>query len=94
MWIERGSLDGGGRLMGSAAGLGGCAVLNNVLFVTSLNGEELLAASFSAKTGLKLDPFSEALKASYGRLTTVVGAASVAGAVVVRVAPEVRPLTL
>jgi len=58
----------------SQKGLGGCAVVDNALFVTSLDGQELLSATFTAAGRVKLDPFTESLKGTYGRLTTVVAA--------------------
>ncbi len=56
-------------------GLGGCAIASATLFLTSLNGQELLVAPFTA-TGstVKIGSFTEALKGSYGRLITVVAA--------------------
>ena len=55
-------------------GLGGCAIADGAVFVTSLNGQELLSATFGSKTGLSLSPFTESIKKVYGRLITVVAA--------------------
>jgi glucose/arabinose dehydrogenase len=55
-------------------GLGGCAIADGAVFVTSLNGEELLSATFNIASGLTLNPFTEALTKTYGRLITVVAA--------------------
>jgi glucose/arabinose dehydrogenase len=56
---------------------GGCAVLRNALFVTSLDGQELLSAKVSlAPSGaVKVGSFSATLRKTYGRLRTVVAAA-------------------
>jgi glucose/arabinose dehydrogenase len=55
---------------------GGCAVLRNALFVTSLDGQELLSAKLSAASGggLEVSSFSPTLHKKYGRLRTVVAA--------------------
>jgi glucose/arabinose dehydrogenase len=54
---------------------GGCAVLDDVLFVTSLDGHVLLSASIGVKgNALTLGRFSPTLKDRYGRLRTVVAA--------------------
>ena len=53
-------------------GLGGCTITNGALYVTSLDGQELLSATLTAKGTVKLDPFTESLQGKYGRLTTVV----------------------
>lgn len=57
-------------------GLGGCAVVAGALFLTSLSGQELLSAPFSSKAGgtVTLNAFTESVKGTYGRLTTVVAA--------------------
>lgn len=54
---------------------GGCAVMKNRLFATSLDGQELLSAPLSATSaGVKVGSFSRALHKKYGRLRTVVAA--------------------
>lgn len=55
---------------------GGCAVLKNELFATSLDGQELLSARLSAGASgaLKVSSFSPTLHKKYGRLRTVVAA--------------------
>jgi glucose/arabinose dehydrogenase len=54
---------------------GGCAVANHVLYVTSLNGQTLLAAALkSVNGGLALGAFQPMLRGKYGRLRTVVAA--------------------
>jgi glucose/arabinose dehydrogenase len=54
---------------------GGCAISEQTMYVTSLNGENLLAATLSG-TGRNLAPsiFTVRLKNKYGRLRTVVAA--------------------
>lgn len=56
---------------------GGCAVLDHVLYTTSLDGKALLAADIKAVSGgvVKLSAFSVSLPNKYGRLRTVVPAA-------------------
>lgn len=56
---------------------GGCAVMKNMLYATSLDGQELLAARLSAgpSGALKVGPFDRSLHKKYGRLRTVVPAA-------------------
>lgn len=63
-------------LPSSARSPGGCAVLGDNLFVTSLDGKELLAAPISTTTrgGVHLGKFSATLHNRYGRLRTVVAA--------------------
>jgi glucose/arabinose dehydrogenase len=55
---------------------GGCAVLNRVLYVTSLDGKVLLAANLKpgANGGVTLGQFAPSLRNKYGRLRTVVAA--------------------
>ncbi|HEY2298410.1 MAG TPA: PQQ-dependent sugar dehydrogenase [Jatrophihabitans sp.] len=63
-------------LPSSARSPGGCAVLGNTLFTTSLDGKELLAAPIGTTShgAVHLGKFSVALHDRYGRLRTVVGA--------------------
>jgi glucose/arabinose dehydrogenase len=58
----------------SEQGLGGCAVANGALYVTSLDGQELLSATYTAQGAIKLGTFTDLLTGAYGRLTTVVAA--------------------
>ncbi len=51
---------------------GGCAVLDGRLFVTSRDGQDLLAASVG--TGTQVGTFVPSLRGKYGRLLTVVAA--------------------
>ena len=54
-------------------GPGGCAVLDNQLYVTSLTGKSLLSAPLTASgAGLAAGKFVAALQNKYGRLLTVV----------------------
>ncbi|MEP7179708.1 MAG: PQQ-dependent sugar dehydrogenase [Pseudonocardiales bacterium] len=54
-------------------GPGGCAVLGNQLYVTSLDGKALLTAGLSSKAGvIAASTFTAALTNKYGRLRTVV----------------------
>jgi glucose/arabinose dehydrogenase len=55
---------------------GGCAVLKDMLFATSLDGQELLSARLSPTPGggVKVGAFSRGLHKKYGRLRTVVAA--------------------
>ena len=54
-------------------GPGGCAVLDNELYVTSLDGKALLASALSARSqGLSASKFTAALTNKYGRLLSVV----------------------
>ena len=55
---------------------GGCAVLGGVLYVTSLDGKAMLAATIKTdRTGtLSLGRFVPSLRGKYGRLRTVVAA--------------------
>ena len=54
---------------------GGCAVLDGRLYVTSLDGKQLLSAPLSGSaTAPKIGAFAAALKGTYGRLRTVVAA--------------------
>ncbi|MCW2648136.1 MAG: hypothetical protein JWP07_4245 [Pseudonocardiales bacterium] len=54
-------------------GPGGCAVLGDQLYVTSLDGKALLAAGLSSKAGVFVTTtFTAALTNKYGRLRTVV----------------------
>lgn len=59
----------------ASRGPGGCAVLNNRVWVTSLDGKELLSAPLTG-TGSKLavGKFTSVLNKRYGRLRTVVPA--------------------
>jgi glucose/arabinose dehydrogenase len=64
------------HLPNEARSPGGCAVLKNMLFVTSLDGQELLSAQLSAGSAgeVKVGQFARALHNKYGRLRTVVPA--------------------
>jgi glucose/arabinose dehydrogenase len=64
------------HLPNDARAPGGCAVLNNMLFATSLDGQELLSARLSLTPGggVKVGAFSPGLHKKYGRLRTVVAA--------------------
>lgn len=54
---------------------GGCAVLDGVLYVTSLDGSALLAARLAVKNGaLTIGRWETSLQNRYGRLRTVVAA--------------------
>jgi len=54
---------------------GGCAVVSDTLFVTSLDGKDLLSAPLTVKNGtLSVGAFTPQLKGTYGRLDTVVAA--------------------
>jgi glucose/arabinose dehydrogenase len=54
---------------------GGCAVLDGVLYLTSLDGHALLAARLAVKGGdLSVGKFEASLQDKYGRLRTVVAA--------------------
>jgi glucose/arabinose dehydrogenase len=54
---------------------GGCAVLDGVLYLTSLGGDALLAARLSVKGGtITVGRFEASLQNRYGRLRTVVAA--------------------
>jgi glucose/arabinose dehydrogenase len=55
---------------------GGCAVLDHVLYTTSLDGKALLAASIktTGRGSTALGPFVPTLQGKYGRLRTVVAA--------------------
>ncbi|PZS15680.1 MAG: oxidoreductase [Pseudonocardiales bacterium] len=60
-------------LPASQNGPGGCAVLDDRLFVTSLDGQSLLASTLRANGGaLSAGKFTAALTNKYGRLLTVV----------------------
>jgi glucose/arabinose dehydrogenase len=62
-------------LPNTALSPGGCAIANQILYVTSLDGRRLLAATISGSTSSpKLTAFRVALGAKYGRLRTVVAA--------------------
>lgn len=68
------------QLPGADRSPGGCAVLNGVLYTTSLDGQALLAARLQTSTGTAnnapaLSGFTTALHKRYGRLRTVVAAA-------------------
>jgi glucose/arabinose dehydrogenase len=65
------------RLPATSRSPGGCAVLNHVLYTTTLDGKALLAATIkTATTGkIALGAFSPMLRNKYGRLRTVVAAA-------------------
>lgn len=56
---------------------GGCAIERGVLFVTSLDGQVLLASPMRSVHGalIALSPYSKSLWRKYGRLHTVVAAA-------------------
>jgi glucose/arabinose dehydrogenase len=55
---------------------GGCTVLDNVLYVTSLQGKLLLSTALSGNTAASIstDTFGTLLNGKYGRLRTVVAA--------------------
>lgn len=54
---------------------GGCAVQDDVLYVTSLGGQALLAADIVTRAGkIRLGQFTPSLVNKYGRLRTVVAA--------------------
>ncbi len=55
---------------------GGCALVHNVLYTTSLDGQELLSSTLSLTSNgtLKFGKFSTLLQKKYGRLRTVVAA--------------------
>lgn len=55
---------------------GGCAIARGVLFVTSLNGQLVLASAIRSIRGalISLSPYSTSLRDKYGRLLTVVAA--------------------
>jgi glucose/arabinose dehydrogenase len=55
---------------------GGCAIDRGILFVTSLNGQLVLASAIRSIRGalISLSPYSTSLRHKYGRLLTVVGA--------------------
>jgi glucose/arabinose dehydrogenase len=59
----------------SESGTGGCAVSNSVLYLTSLDHTELLAANLTVSgNGVTVGSFSASLTGKYGRLLTVVAA--------------------
>jgi glucose/arabinose dehydrogenase len=66
-----------GRLPTTSRSPGGCAVLNHVLYTTTLDGKALLASTIKTGTSGKitLGAFSPMLRNKYGRLRTVVAAA-------------------
>jgi glucose/arabinose dehydrogenase len=71
----RGSRNPIARLPSADGAPGGCAVLDGTVFVTSRDGEVLLASHLeSTRTGLRATPWRSALKHKYGRLRTVVAA--------------------
>jgi glucose/arabinose dehydrogenase len=54
---------------------GGCAVLNGVLYVTSLDGQSLLAGRLAPRNGtMSVSSLTPSLQRRYGRLLTVVAA--------------------
>jgi glucose/arabinose dehydrogenase len=54
---------------------GGCTVANHVLYVTTLDGQALLAAALkTVNGGLTVGGFQPMLRGKYGRLRTVVAA--------------------
>jgi glucose/arabinose dehydrogenase len=62
-------------LPGAYRAPGGCAVINGTVFVTSLDGEALLASHLDpARSGLHATAWRATLKHKYGRLRTVVAA--------------------
>jgi glucose/arabinose dehydrogenase len=65
-----------GHLPDTSRSPGGCAILNNTLFATSLDGQALLASRVSATPSgaVKLGSWSMTLHNRYGRLRTVVAA--------------------
>lgn len=64
-----------GRLPNQFAAAGGCAVLNNRIWVTSLDGQALLSAPLQANGELLgVGAFTPYLQHRYGRLLTVVAA--------------------
>ena len=73
--VTAGSVASALSLSATQQGLGGCAMSNGALFVTSLSGQELLSATYTSTAGgIKFGSVTESLKGSYGRLTTVVAA--------------------
>lgn len=64
------------RLPTTSRSPGGCAVLNHVLYTTTLDGKALLASTIKTAPGGKitLGAFSPMLRNTYGRLRTVVAA--------------------
>ena len=69
-----GSTQAAAVLPAAIGGIGDCAVLQGNLYVTSLDDKSLLSATLTAANPPKPGSFSENLKATYGRLLTVVAA--------------------
>ncbi|MEO6886851.1 MAG: PQQ-dependent sugar dehydrogenase [Jatrophihabitantaceae bacterium] len=56
-------------------GPGGCAVMNSVLYISSLDGKDLVSTPLTVKSGaLNVGTFAPLLPNKYGRLLTVVAA--------------------
>jgi glucose/arabinose dehydrogenase len=63
------------QLPSTASAPGGCAVADGVLYVTSLDGKQLLSASVRVKgNSIGLGKFAAEVNGTYGRLRTVVSA--------------------
>lgn len=74
--FDRTGADASTHLPVTSRAPGGCALVHDVLYTTSLDGQELLSTHVSvAGTGvLKFGKFSPLLQKKYGRLRTVVAA--------------------
>jgi glucose/arabinose dehydrogenase len=54
---------------------GGCAIIDSILYVTSLDGQDILSAPLTIKGGaISAGTFTPVVSKTYGRLETVVGA--------------------
>ena len=54
---------------------GGCTVIDSILYVTSLDGQDVLSAPLTIKAGaISVGTFTPVISKTYGRLETVVGA--------------------
>ena len=74
--FERNGANAAVQLPRTSRAPGGCALLHNVLYTTSLDGQELLSSTLSLMSNgaLKFGKFSTLLQKKYGRLRTVVAA--------------------
>lgn len=73
--VLAGSLRPIASLPAAQGGPGGCAVLNNVLYVSSLDGKALLSTTLTTKDNtLSVGSFVPMLQKKYGRLLTVIAA--------------------
>lgn len=74
--LSRGETPPIGTLPENSRAPGGCAIMNDVLFTTSLDGRALLATRLSVGAGgtVTLGAFHAGLRNRYGRLRTVVAA--------------------